>query len=567
MRPSRPVITTAIAAISLLVSACASSSASPSGSSQPSASGEAPTGGTVKIGIGGSPDSLNPGNGLLSESYTLYELVYDTPIGVDNEGNYVPELATDWTVSDDGLTWTMTLVDNATFHDGTPLTSEDVKYTLELYRDTADFPYLPSYGDVFESVEAPDPTTVLIHLSSAIGNFESRMVFMYILPKHIWEAAGDPVAFDNAAMIGSGPFKLEENVQGEHTILDANTDYWNGAPKIDKVIFQTITNPDARVTALTNGDVDVITEFPKTAVASLQNADNVEVYIANTFPGTLRDVFFNQVDPANCPPDDGVCSGHPALLDVQVRRALATAMDKQEIIDVTQLGLAAPGLSMVPNGLGDFYASEVADYAFSVDAANQLLDDAGYMDTDGDGIRECPASMSDCGPTGDLTFRFNYADDIDSAPREADLLKTMWKEIGVEITIQGLDPDTLTSVCCPSFDYDIMLWGWGSDPDPGFLLGVAICDEVSSGFSETGYCNPDYDALYVAQGIETDHDARVDLVHQMQQILVDDVVYMIPYYSQTVEAYRTDTFAGWILGDTTLGLEDPTSLTIVHPVQ
>jgi peptide/nickel transport system substrate-binding protein len=90
---------------------------------------------------------------------------------------------------------------------------------------------------------------------------------------------------------------------------------------------------------------------------------------------------------------------------------------------------------------------------------------------------------------------------------------------------------------------------------------------VASGFSETGYCNPDYDALYVEQGIETDQTTRIGLVREMQQILIDDVVYMIPYYPQTVEAYRTDTFTGWLTGSSTLGLEDPTSLTIVRPVQ
>ena len=561
----RPVVL--VAAVGLVLAACSAQSPSPSGSAEASASVAPATGGTVRIGWSGSPDSLNPGNGLLSEAYTLYELVFDTPIGVNNDGAYEAELATDWSVSDDGLTWTMNLVEGATFHDGSPLTADDVKFTLELYRDTADFPYLPSYGDVFESIDAPSPTQIVIHLSSAVGNFEARMAFMYILPKHIWETIDDPVAFQNEEMIGSGPFALVTHVQNESVTLEAFDTYWKGRPNIDGVIFQTISNPDARVAALTNGQVDLITEFPATAITTLQDAENVEVYIADTFPGSLRDVFFNQVLPENCPPDDGVCTGHPALLDVAVRRALATAMDKQQIIDVTQLGLAAPGLTLTPPGLGDYYASEVADYAFSIDAANQLLDDAGYLDTDDDGIRECPASMTDCGPTGDLTFRFNYADDIDEAPREADLLKGTWNQIGVEIQIQGLDADTLTSVCCPAFDYDIMLWGWGSDPDPGWLLGVAICDEVGSGFSETGYCNPAYDDLYVAQGIETDHDARVDLVHQMQQILIDDVVYMIPYYQQTVEAYRTDTFSGWITGPLTLGLEDPASLTIVRPIE
>jgi peptide/nickel transport system substrate-binding protein len=566
-----PSMLSLLVVLGLVVAACTpgnSGSPNASASGGPSGSGSTATGGTVHIGWGGSPDSLNPGDGLLEESYILYELVYDTPVGLDGEGNFVPELATDWTASDDGLTWTLKLVDNAKFHDGTPLTSADVKFTLELYRDTADFPYLPSYCDVCESVDAPDPTTVVIHLSDAVGNFESRMAFMYILPKALWEGVTDPVAFENKEMIGSGPFKLVENVQNDHVTLEANKDYWRTPPNVDGLIFQTIDNPDARVAALTNGDVDMITEFPATAVATLKNTENVKVYIADEFPGSLRDVFFNQVDPDNCPPaPDGKCTGHPALRDVKVRQALATAMDKQQIVDVAKLGLATPGLTLTPLGLGDYYASDVSDYAFNIAAANKLLDDAGYKDTDGDGIRECPASMSDCGKSGNLTFRFNYADDIDSAPREAELLKGMWNQIGVDIQIQGLDPDALTSVCCPAFDYDVMLWGWDSDPDPQFLLGVATCVEIESGFSETGYCNPTYDDLYAAQGIELDHATRVDLVHQMQKILIDDVVYTVPYYPQDVEAFRTDRFSGWLTGPVTIGLTDPASLTVIRPVE
>jgi peptide/nickel transport system substrate-binding protein len=564
-----------LSTIGLVVAACTTSQGSPS---QVASEGEsaAPssdaTGGTVRIGVGGYPDSLNPGNGVLSESYTLYELVYDTPIAVTSAGEYVPELATEWSVSDDGLTWTMTLVEGATFHDGEPLTAEDVAFSVELYRDTADFPFLPSYAAPFVEVEATDETTLVLTTEDPLVTFEAYMAFIYVLPKHVWESEADPVAFENAEMIGSGPFRLVEATQGEFVELAANTEYWSTPANVEGVIFQTYSNPDARVTALTTSEVDAITEFPATAVSTLQNAENVEVHVADVAAGgTLRDYFFNVTADGDCPPDDpeteeddaGVCSGHPALRDLAVRRALAHAVDKQQIIDVATLGTGSPGLSLVPPGLGEFYASEVQDYEFDVDEANRLLDEAGYEDADGDGVRECLAEQ-DC---DDLTFRFNYADDIDSAPREAELLQTMWAEIGVAIEIQGLDPDTLTSVCCPSFDYDIMLWGWGSDPDPAFLLGVALCGEIPTGFSETGYCNPEYDELYDAQAVEQDHDARVDLIHQMQQILVDDVPYIIPYYAQTIEAWRTDTFTGWNADDPTLGLEDPGSLMNLRPAE
>ena len=284
MRPTSRITTSLLVTLGLVLAACGNNQAStqPSGSSAASGGPSTPAaaGGTVRIGIGGSPDSLNPGNGLLSESYTLYELVYDTPIALAADGSYQPELATDWSVADDGETWTMTIRDDVSFHDGTPLTSEDIKFSLELYRDTPDFPYLPSYPDVFDDIQAPDATHLVIHTDGKIGNFESRMVFIYVLPKHIWETVDDPVAFENAEMIGSGAFKLIENKPDEFTRLAANRDYWGTVPNVDEVIFQTFSNADARVAALTNGDVDMITEFPATAVAALQNAANVKVAIS-----------------------------------------------------------------------------------------------------------------------------------------------------------------------------------------------------------------------------------------------------------------------------------------------
>ncbi len=128
------------------------------------------------------------------------------------------------------------------------------------------------------------------------------MVFIYVLPKHIWENE-DPLTFDNAEMIGTGSFKLTENVQNEFTRLEAVKDHWNISPIIDELIFQTISNPDARVAALTNGDIDALSEFPLTALPTLQNTENVSLVETSAIGGELRDVFFNMIDPANCPED------------------------------------------------------------------------------------------------------------------------------------------------------------------------------------------------------------------------------------------------------------------------
>ncbi len=522
------------------------------------------TGGTVRIGMGGFPDFRNPGNGLLSESYALYELIYDTPIALNSDGSYRPELATSWTVSDDTLTWTLEIVEGATFHDGEPLTAEDIAFSMNLYQATDAYPYLPSYTAGMTSIEATSPTTLVITSEEPIANFESRMAFMYVLPMHVWQDAADPVAFENEAAIGSGSFSLAEWNEGESYTLNAYKDHWQSAPNIDRVIFQRYGNSDARVRALQEGQLDMITEFPATAVPALRNDPNLGLLIADPVTGSLTDIFFNLADPANCQ-FDGVCSGHPALRDVAVRRALSAATDKQQLIDIALLGLGSPGLSLVPESMGDFFASELSDYPYDPVAASAALEAAGYVDSNGDGIRECRADQ-EC-PTGDLTLRFFFPDDSDTGPREADLISDMWREVGVAIRIQALDPDTLTSVCCPTYDYDVILWGWGVDPDPAFLLGVALCGEIESGFNETGYCNPTYDELFDQQNVQTDVAQRGQTIREMQRILVEDLPYIIPYYYQLTEAFRLDTFTGWPTGSPTLGLELPESLTTLRPLQ
>lgn len=143
----------------------------------------------------------------------------------------------------------------------------------------------------------------------------------------------------------------------------------------------------------------------------------------------------------------------------------------------------------------------------------------------------------------------------------------MWGQVGVKLEAQALDADTLTAVCCPAFDFDIILWGWGSDPDPNLLLGVMTTDAIPSGSSETGYSNPTFDELYLQQASELDQNTRKDMVWKMQEIVFDDVVYIIPFYSQNVQAFRKDRFTGWILDQPKVELSDITSLAFVVPVK
>ncbi|MEO8358222.1 MAG: ABC transporter substrate-binding protein [Chloroflexota bacterium] len=515
---------------------------------------------TLRIGWAGSPDTLNPGAAVLAESYTVFGLVYDTMYQLQLDGTFKLSLAESVDVSEDGLVYTYKIRDDVKFHDGEPLTAEDVVFTYSLYQNTEDYPWMGDYTYYFENMEATENNEVVITLSEAIPNIDAQLVFLYVLPKHVWEGE-DAVEFENVAAVGSGPFKMVEYKPNEFVHLAANEDYFGGSPKVNEVILQTFENQDALVQAIKTGQVDMITEMPTTAVATLQEDANIEVVTGAPFAPDVTDIIFNQVTPENCPPDDGLCSGHPALQDRNVRLALAHATNKQQIIDVVLLGLGTPGTTLIPDGLGFWYNSSLQDYEYDVEKANQILEDAGYVDTDGDGVREMPDGSQP------LTFRLNWPSDSIDSPRLAELLSEMWGQIGVTLEAQAMDPDALTSACCPAFDFDIIIWGWGSDPDPNLLLSVMTTDEIPTGSSETGYSNPEYDDLFGQQAVELDQDKRKEIVWQMQQIVHDDVVYIIPYYAQAVQAYRKDRFTGWVLDQPKVELSDVTSLFVVSPAQ
>ncbi len=516
----------------------------------------------VRIGWAGSPDTLNPGMAILTEAYTIFELVYDSMYDLNLDGSFTLSLAENVTTSDDGLVWTYKIRDGIKWHDGQPLTAEDIAYTYNLYKDTPEYPYLNGYyTPYFDTIVATENNEVVLTLTEPIPNIESQLVFLYVLPKHIWEGV-DKLEYENFEMVGSGPFKMAEYVQSEFVRLTANKEHFLTPPKVDEVVFQTFENQDALVQAIKTAQVDMITEMPNTSAESLKAEENVELVVGAPLAPGVTDIIFNQTDPENCPTaEGGLCTGHPALRDREVRLAMAHATDKQKLIDVVLLGLGNPGLTLIPDGLGVWYNDSLQDYAFDVAKANQILDDAGYADTDSDGVRELPDGSQP------LVFRLNWPSDSIVAPRMAELLSEMWAEIGIEIEPQAVDPDALTAQCCPAFDFDIMIWGWASDPDPSALLYVYTSEAIPTGSSETGYSNPTYDDLYAQQQVTLDFDARRDIVWEMQKIVHDDVVYIIPFYDASVQAFRTDRFTGWITDQAKVELADVTSLVLIEPVK
>jgi len=512
----------------------------------------------LTIGGLGTPDTLNPAYAFLSESYDVFDLVYSSLVREAPTGEYVGDLAQEWSASADGLTWTFTLKDGIVWHDGTPFTVDDIVWSINAVMSNPDgWATLANYVNGFQEVVALDDETVQITLDAPIGNMEYRLSFLYATSRKDFEQFETPEdlqSFLNDAVLGTGPFKMNQfDKDAGVIILDANEDFFDGRPKIDQVIIRAFDNADAMVQALKVGDIDLTTELPNAAFETVKGFPDVQVVQQPSRS-------FDELIINSAPPDrDPAPSANPALRDPQVRLAMAHAIHKQDLVDIVLQGLGSPGTTIVPPTLGGgfWHNGDIQDVEFNLDEANRILDAAGYV-LGADGVRA----------RGDvrLELRLQYPSDEAVYPRIADLLAEWFGQIGIRLAVESVDPDTLIAACCPAADYDLIIWGWGSDPDPDFILSVMLSDQfVDGGWSDSGYSNPEYDALYLAQQAAVDRDERRQIIWQMQEMAFNDRPYIVLWYSDTLSAYRTDRFTNFL--DSPLGLDSSFSLRQVEPVQ
>ena len=511
----------------------------------------------LKVGWPGKPDTLNPAYAFLIESYSVFDLVYGSLTTESPTGEYVGELAKEWKNSNDGLVWTFTLKDGIKFHNGEDFTAEDMAWAINAIMSNPDgWATLANYASGFKEVKALDPKTVQITLEEPISNMEYRVSFLYaIYPKDFepFKTAEELQNFPNDMPIGTGAFKMNTFDKDKGIlILDANRDFYDQAPKIDQLIFQTFDNADAMVQALKVGDVDVVLDVPNSAFDTLKGVKNIQLVDQ---PGRgLAELIINTVPADN----DPAPNFNPALEDPQVRLALATAINKQDLVDIVLQGYGAPGVTIIPPSLGGgFWYNPIQDVTFDLEKANQILEEAGYT-KGSDGIRAKGEIK--------LIFRLQYASDSTVYPRVADLISNWLREIGVKANPESVDPDSLTAAVTPTGDYDLVIWGWGADPDPDFMLSVMTSDQfVEGGWSDSGYSNPEYDQLYLDQQTAIHKDERQKIIWKMQEMVYNDRPYIVLYYERILEAYRSDRFKGFL--ESSLGVEISLSLRQVEPVK
>jgi peptide/nickel transport system substrate-binding protein len=505
----------------------------------------------------GAPDTLNPAYAFLVESFTVFDLAYSTLTTQAPTGEYVGNLAKDWSVSDDGLTWTFTLKDGIKWHNGEDFKASDMAWAINAVMSNPDgWAAVSNYVAGFSEITAPDDKTVTITTEYPVSNMDYRVSWLYaVYPKDFegFTTSEDLQNFTNFDIVGTGPFKMNTFDKDKGIlILDTNPEYFDGKAKIDQVIFQTFDNSDAMIQAIKVGDIDMIIDVPQSAFASLKDVAGVEPVSVD---GSYFDELIINSVPAN---HDPAPTKNPALDDPQVRLALAQSINKQDLVQIVMQDLGKPGVTIVPPTLGGGYwtNTDIQDIPFDLTAANDTLEKAGYV-MGADGVRA----------KGDmrLEFRLQFPSDNPVYARSADMLTSWFGQAGIKTTPEAVDPDSLYAQMTPTGDFDLVLWGWGPDPDPDFILSVLTSDQfVDGGWSDSGYMNPAYDQLYLDQQAATDKAQRRQIIFKMQKIAFDDRPYIVLYYQDLLRAYRSDRFTGFIASP--IGIESYQSLLQVEPV-
>jgi peptide/nickel transport system substrate-binding protein len=449
-----------------------------------------------------------------------------------------PELATEIPtkenggISQDGLTWTFNIRDDVEWQDGTPLTAEDIAWSFTFFVENkvgAYYGYLPDDP----TFEAPDATTFVWQMS-APTSAPLAPAWAPVLPKHIWEGMDlkEAKAFENIPAIGSGPFQLVEWEKDQFYRFEANESYWSGAPHIDEVLFRVFENEETKVLALRQGEIDFVDSVSPPLFESLQGQENIATHRAIAAGFSSLSFNFGGQGPK--------ASNHPAIKDPVVRRAIAHAIDKEALVERVRAGYATPGTTVVPP-LSPFHYEPTEDefIEFDLAEANRLLDEAGYADTDDDGVREMP----DGGEP--LVFDVVVIPTVESSVPNGRLISEWVGDIGIRMELRPVSEGKYYDIW-RSGDFDAYIWGWTPDPDPNFILSIFTTGECLS-WSDGCYSNAEYDQLYEDQQRAPDLETRMAVVNEAQQFVYNQVPEIVLFYSNTLQAYRTDTFEGYVV--------------------
>ena len=357
----------------------------------------------LTVGVTGNTfDTLNPIVGYNAPDYDVWINQYDALTHkAAKDFETTPGLAESWKESNGGKTYTYKLREGLKWSDGKPLTAKDVAFTINRAREEA-WQNFDAYVHNLTAKVIDDRT---VEVTSSVPDPKlPGLGDTYILPEHIWGKLSKAEITKYAAEdgVGSGPFVLDEYKHGQYVRMNANPNYWGGKRPIDQVVFRLFNNADAMVAALEKGEIDAAFNVPSEAFGRVGTMKNVVAVQGNQ--GGFDEIAING--------GAGLKKPHPALLDRRVRVAIAHAIDKKTLLDKVYegIGTVANTVSPSPDPAWIPKIPVAEQFDFDLAKANKILEDAGYKDTDGDGVREMP------GGGEPLKFTYYVRSDSNFAP-------------------------------------------------------------------------------------------------------------------------------------------------------
>jgi len=463
----------------------------------------------IDIARAGSVTTLDPVLLSYTPDIQIVNMICEELVTTNDDGTeIVPGLAQTWDVSDDGLTYTFHIIPDLKFSDGTDVTGDDWKFSFERAMTTEESPWAFAAANI-ASVDTPDDDTVVITLKEQAANTLSNLsCFSVALQSKAQYEATNSYADAGSYPIGTGSYAVSEWVQDDHITLTANPNFHGDAPKTATIKFQTVTDDNSRMMMLKAGEVDIVTDLPYSSMEEINNTDGLT---AVGLPSTSNKyIILNE-------------TSNEALASKEVRQALLYATDKQTIVDMVLYGYGEPAVSFMPkNGL--YWNDTIEPVSYDVNKAKELLADAGYADG---------FDLEVLVPSGNETYS-----------QIATILKDMWAQIGVNLTITSMDQAALYDDEY-AMKHEMVFGSWSDDIADPSQLGAYWWDFDASQCFFTGYQNSDAEEIFQKSQTEMDDSAREQLYDQLQQIFYDDVVAINMYHAEATVA-MSDSIQGYV---------------------
>jgi peptide/nickel transport system substrate-binding protein len=436
-------------------------------------------------------------------------------------------------ISADGLTIKIPLNQKAKWSDGEPVTAHDFVFTYDMVLDPGNVNTQSTwpYADYLESVTAEDDYTLVMQFTETFAPWATT-IFNFVLPEHVlgpvYEAEGtiDDAEWNRNPTVVNGPFKLKEWEAGSHLIFEANDMYWRGRPKLDQVNIVVVPDDEAQMAAIKTGDTDIGIFLSYADIPELEALGTVEV--VTVLSGYNESWFFNLNTEENA-----ATAGHPALQDVRVRQAIAYAVDFDAICQELLHGKTYPPPTKWEET--PYAYPDANPYKYDPEKAKALLDEAGWVDSNGDGTRDKDGV--------ELVLRYATTAGREIREQTQIVAQQYLQDVGIGIAIENPSYDTMWNSYgqggpISTGQYDIAQWSdTFSFPDPSesqWLCSEIPSDESPDGSNWYGICDEELDALFRAQETEADLEKRIEIFYQIGKIMSEKVYWLGAWHDNDV---------------------------------